>query len=125
MQDSTATRISPTFSAGYSFFRGITLSGFPLSRLCCNSPKPSFRTSTASRGENRNPVKSQYNQISPGSRLASAGGLGRDDDLRHSLSCGNDKRKISFCFRVIQLTQPILLSPLDRNDTILSHFLVL
>ena len=55
-------------------------------KLCHNSPNPSFRTSAASRGEIRNPVKVQYNQIISGSRLASRfAGLGRDDESRHSL----------------------------------------
>jgi len=39
-----------------------------------------------------NPVKVQYNQIIPGSRLKSAaGGLGWDDKLRHSLLKGRGK----------------------------------
>jgi len=46
---------------------------------------PSFRTSAASRGEIRNPLKVQYNQTLSGFRLASAAsGLGRDDELRHN-----------------------------------------
>ena len=57
-------------------------------RLCRNVPNPSFRTSAALRGEIRNPVKVQYNQILSGSRLASAAaGLGRDDELRNILWC--------------------------------------
>ena len=46
----------------------------------------SFRTSAASRGEFRNPVRVQYTEVISGSRLASAVGvLGRDDEMRHSL----------------------------------------
>ena len=55
-------------------------------KLCHNSPNPSFRTSAASRGEIRNPLKNQFNQVLYGSQLASAlSGLGRDDELRPSL----------------------------------------
>jgi len=72
----------------------------PRRRLCHNSPNLSFRTSSASRGEIRNPVKVQYNHIFPGSRLAStAGGLDRDDELRNSLSGSRILwylRKVSF-----------------------------
>jgi hypothetical protein len=46
-------------------------------------PSASFRTSPPKANEIRNPVKTQYNQILSGSRLASAAcGLGRDDELR-------------------------------------------
>jgi hypothetical protein len=46
--------------------------------------------------EIRNPVKVQYNQILFGSRLASAaGGLGRDDSLRHSLLEGRGAKRVS------------------------------
>ncbi len=51
-----------------------------------NSPNPSFRTSSAWRGEIRNPVQGQSDHLLSGFRLASAaGGLGRDDVVPQSL----------------------------------------
>jgi hypothetical protein len=55
-------------------------------KRCHNSPSLSFRTSPPQAGEIRNPVKALYNEIITGSRLASRfAGLGRDDEVRHSL----------------------------------------
>ena len=48
--------------------------------------------------EIRNPVRVQYDQTIPGSRLASGGGFGRDDKLRHTLlmGLGRDYRPANF-----------------------------
>ena len=55
---------------------------------------PSFRNSPEA--DIRNPVRIQYNQIIPGSGLASAAsGLGRDDELMRSLFRG--ERTGSYC----------------------------
>jgi hypothetical protein len=54
--------------------------------------EPVIPDESAYASEIRNPVKVQYDQILSGSRLASAaGGLGQDDELRHSLRIKNPK----------------------------------